>query len=346
MKLFFNILLILVIFFKTGNLLSDNNLFSVNNILLEKKNNTSNNLIANQAIKKGFDQLIKKILIKEDISKVSDLEFSTIKDLVLYYNRSKNNENEINEVKFSVTFDKDKIHDLFYKRGILYSDITDKELFVLPILIDQENIFIFSNNFYYENWNKVSNDQLIEFILPLENIEIIQNINRARDNLLSLDFDDLFIEYSNKNTAIVLIENSKSFEQKIYLKTKLHNKIISKNLKIDKKNLNQIKLNEKIIFEIKDELINLVKSQNLIDIRTPAFLNVKFSLNKKNNLVLLNSKVKNIDQVENIFIQEFNKDYVKIKIKYFGKLEKIINDFKKANIDLQLVRDEWIIKAL
>ena len=40
------------------------------------------------------------------------------------------------------------------------------------------NIFIFSNNFFYDNWNKIEKDELIEFILPLENIEIIQNINR------------------------------------------------------------------------------------------------------------------------------------------------------------------------
>ena len=106
------------------------------------------------------------------------------------------------------------------------------------------------------------------------------------------------------------------------------------------------KFNEKIVLEIKDEIINLVKSQNLIDIRTPSFLNVKFNLNKKNNLVLLNSRIKNIDLIENIFVQEFNKDYVNLKIKYLGKLEKIINQLNNENISLQLVNDEWLIKAL
>ena len=37
MKLFKKITIILIIFLKTGNLLSDNNLFNVNNIELEKK---------------------------------------------------------------------------------------------------------------------------------------------------------------------------------------------------------------------------------------------------------------------------------------------------------------------
>ena len=40
-------------------------------------------------------------------------------------------------------------------------------------------------------------------------------------------------------------------------------------------------------YDIKNELVNIVKSQNLIDIRTPSFLNAKFKINKKNSLVEL-----------------------------------------------------------
>ena len=41
----------------------------------------------------------------------------------MYYNISKNIQRKKNKVTFSVTFDKDKIHDLFYKKGISYSDV-------------------------------------------------------------------------------------------------------------------------------------------------------------------------------------------------------------------------------
>ena len=54
MKLFKQFLLILVIFFKTGNLLSENNLFNVNNILIEKKENQTHQQLANQAIQKDL----------------------------------------------------------------------------------------------------------------------------------------------------------------------------------------------------------------------------------------------------------------------------------------------------
>ena len=35
-----------------------------------------------------------------------------------------------------------------------------------------------------------------------------------------------------------------------------------------------------------------------------------------------------------------------LRIKYLGKLEKIINQLKNENIKLQLINDLWIIKTL
>ena len=146
MKLYLKIIFILIVFLKTETLFSKNNLFNVNNIELEKKVKTSNKVLADQAIKKGFNQLIAKILLKEDEDKLSDLSFSSIRRLVSYY-QIKNISAEKKEgefVNFSVTFDKDKIHDLFYQRGISYSEISDKELYILPLLIKNN---IYSNCF-------------------------------------------------------------------------------------------------------------------------------------------------------------------------------------------------------
>ena len=207
MKLF-KLFIILIVFFKTENLLSENNLFNVNNILINKKDNLSNNQLANQAIKEAFNLLSKRILLKKDIQKISDLNYLNIRELVTYYNISKKTNND--DVIFNVTFDKDKIHNLFYNRGILYSDIVDKDFYILPIFLKQNEIYIFSNNYFYKNWNEYSDDDLLEFILPLENIEIIQSINKSRDNLLSLNLDLIFNEFTNKNIAIALIEDNKS----------------------------------------------------------------------------------------------------------------------------------------
>ena len=346
MKLFKQTILILVIFLKTGNLLSDNNLFNVNNIILEKTENVSNNQLANKAIKKAFNQLLNKALLEKDISKISNLSFSNVKNLVMYYNISKNSEIERSEVSLNVAFDKDKIHDLFYKNEISYSYITDKEFYILPILIRENDIYIFSNNYFYENWDMINKNDLIEFILPAENIEIIQNVNQSRNNLLNLKLSSLFKEHMNKNAAIVLIEKNEDKKNKVFLKARIQNKIISKSVNIKNNDKNETAVMNKIIFEVKDNLINLVKSQNLIDIRTPSFLNVKLALNKNSNLVILNTRIRNIDLIENIFVQDFNKDYVNLKIKYLGKLEKIIFQLSEEKISLKLINDQWLIKTL
>ena len=342
------IIFILIVFFKTETVLSENNLFNVNNIRLEKKDKSSNKALADQAIKKGFDQLITKILLSEDRKKLDDLNFSSIKELVTYYQITKVPEDKKNGklVNFSVTFDKDKIHNLFFKRAISYSEISDKELYILPVLIKNNEIFIFNNNFFYSSWNKVFESDLIEFILLLENIEIIQNINNSKNNLINIDLDKLFKEYQNKNLALVLIEINDSKNEKGYIKAKIQGKNISKSLNFNKKNLKNKQLYEEVITSTKKELINLVKSVNLIDIRTPSFLNVKLDLNKKSNLVELKNRVKKIDSIENIFVQQFNKNSMIIRIKYLGKLDKIIDQLKKEKINLQLISNQWVIKTL
>ena len=63
MKFYKLIIIILIVFLKTETLLSENNLFNVNNIQLEKKDGTTNKALADLAIKKGFNQLISRILL-------------------------------------------------------------------------------------------------------------------------------------------------------------------------------------------------------------------------------------------------------------------------------------------
>ena len=51
---------------------------------------------------------------------------------------------------------------------------------------------------------------------------------------------------------------------------------------------------------------------------------------------MLKSRIKNIDSIENISVQKFNKDFMNLRIKYLGKLGKIINQLKKENINFTI----------
>ena len=343
MKIFKSIIIILVIFFKTGNVLSENKLFNVNNIEITNNLAASNEKLANEAIKQGYKKLINRILLEDDIRKLSNLDFVKIKELVQYYQiTSDTNDNK----KFNIFFDKDKLHELFYNNAIPYSEIIDKEIYLLPIFKKKDQIYIYSKNYFYSNWNEINNEDLIEFILPIENIETIEKINSNIDNVLDIDLRNLFQEISNKNIALIFIEDTGSKQEKIFLKTKIMGKNISKSLIMKRSNFEEEQFFTNIIMETKKELVNLIKSQNLIDIRVPSFINIEFSIDRENNLVELSQRIKNIDLIENIYVQEFNNEAVYIKIKYLGKIDKVIEELKKQNIILKLIKEQWNLKII
>ena len=150
MKIYKLIFIILVFFFKTGNVLSNNSIFNVNNIEIEKKGKITNSKLADQAIKKGFDELINRILLKDDVKTLEQLKFSEIRELVTYYQvlDTTINENKFKKINFNISFDKDKIHNLFYKKGVSYSEISNKELFILPILKKKKSNFYLQSKFF------------------------------------------------------------------------------------------------------------------------------------------------------------------------------------------------------
>ncbi len=64
MNTYKSILFILVIFFKTGNVLSNTNIFDVNNIEISEENSKNNEELLNQAFKTAFTELIKILLLE------------------------------------------------------------------------------------------------------------------------------------------------------------------------------------------------------------------------------------------------------------------------------------------
>tara|TARA_B100000941_G_scaffold259255_1_gene210092 strand:+ start:4215 stop:5243 length:1029 start_codon:yes stop_codon:yes gene_type:complete len=334
--------LILLVFFKTETIFSNENIFNVNNIEIKKEDNINNEAAANKAIKEGFKTLVKRVLLHEDKKKLSNLNFKQIKELVSYY-QTKRKENTLT---YSIFFDKEKLHKIFYSLGISYSDISEKEIYLLPVLEEKDQLNIFNNNFFYEEWNNFGENNLIEFILPLENIEIIQSINSNKNSIFDIDLRNLFQEYSNKNLSLLVIELNDNSQAKVFLKTKILGKNISKNMLVKKMNNDKISLNEKIIVEAKNELENIIKSQNLIDVRTPSFLNVKLILDSDNDLVELNKRLKKIDSIENIFVQEFNNKYIFLKMKYLGRITKIIKQLENQKILLKEYGSQWSLRII
>ncbi len=346
MKFLNLILFILIIFNKTGNLLSQEGIFYVNNIPILKEKNVSNKKTADKAIKDGFEILKEKIILENDKKILNSLSLRQIKDLVAYYQIDESHDENDNKIYFNILFDKKKMHNLFFQKNISYSEIIDKEIYLLPILEVDEQFYIFNKNVFYEKWNKIYDDDLIEFILPQENIEIIQLVNKNKNNILDLNINELFKEYSGKNLSLIIIQKKNANEKKVFLRSKILGKNVDKNLIFKNIFDNQEEFFDNIIALIKKDLINTIKSLNLVDIKTPSFLNTQFTLNKNNNLAELNKRLKKIESIENIIVQNFNNKNIFLKIKYLGKLDKIIQQLEKEKIILKLIGDQWSIKLI
>lgn len=350
MKNLIFIFYILIILLKTGNVFSNNNIFNVNNIEITKENSLNKEKLIDQVVLKGFNQLINRLLLDEDYKKISKTNLAEIKKLISHYQIVSPTEDiqqaENKNINVNVFFDKERMHNFFYERNLLYSDIINTEVILFPLLKKDDQYFIYTQNYFYDNWSKRNIDKLIQYILPTENIENIQKINLNKDNIYQLDIPDFFKEYQNSNIVFANIEITENSGE-IFLKTRIEKKEINKKISIKKKkDLNFDKFYNEVIFEVNNIIKDLIKSQNLIDVRTPSFINAKINFDKKNNLVEFNNRLKKIDLIDNFYVQQLNKNYVLVKIKYLGKIKKIMNKLKDQEIDLKMINGQWQISLI
>ena len=347
MKNLILIFYIIIILTKTGNVLSNNAIFNVNNIEINKAFSINREELIKQAFRKSFNQLINRLLLKEDYENISRTDLKTITSLISYYQISSpvEIENKKENIKVNISYDKDKIHDFFYNRNILYADIINSEIIIFPLLKIKNQYYIYNNNYFYENWNENLVDDYLQFSLPGESIENIQKININKENIYKIDLNNFFKEFEFTNVAFVTIDLKKNSAE-IFLNSRIEGKNIKKKFNIKKDKNKDDDFNNQIILEISDIIKDLVKKENLIDVKTPSFINVELKMKKNDNLVIFNDKLKRIDLVDSFFVQQFNKDYVLIKIKYLGKISKIIKKLKEQNIELKMISGEWQLRII
>ena len=70
MKFYKSITVILIVFIKTGNVLSYEDIFNVNNIELVKKAGVSSQELTKKAIKKGFIELQRENFVERGVEKI------------------------------------------------------------------------------------------------------------------------------------------------------------------------------------------------------------------------------------------------------------------------------------
>jgi len=348
MKFNFFITIIIVFLIKTGNVLSNEGIFNVNNIEIDTQKFKNNKNYIDDAFRKGFKKLADRILLEKDYNKVKQANITQIKELISHYQISKKiDDNNKEVIQINIFFDKKKLNFFFYTQRISYSDFTKSSIVIFPILIKNDDFFIYDNNFFYKNLKNSSyqNQELIEYILPIENLENFQIVKNSLNNLESLNVTNLLSDYKNANYSILIVDELKD-RVNILLKCSINKKNITKTFVLKKDNLPEEELYRNIIFKTKKEILEIIKSQNIIDLQTPSFLNVSLEIGNNNDLLNLQSALEKIDLIENFSVIELNKNEVKMKIKYYGKIKSITEKFRKFGIKVLIKENQWKLKLI
>ena len=340
---------IIVFFVKTGNVFSSNNIFDVDNIVVKNIANQNKEELLNKAFKEGFKKLTKKILINKDLLSVEKTSLREIKKLVSTYQIIENEEvYEEEEIKVNLSFDREKINRFFYVKGISYADITETDVVIFPVLIKKNDFFLYSENYFYNNWPKQHFDEeneFIKYVLPVENLEDLQLINSNKDDLESLPIAQILSNYDLKD-YIFLVLTVKNNKIDVFLKGSISGNKVIKNFKVSSEdNSEEIRYNN-AIKEVKKEIDEIWKLQNQIDIRTPSFLNTVLEIKKDNDLLNLRKALNKIDLIESYSVIELSTNYAKIKIKYLGKINKIKSKLDNQGIKVIISNNEWKLKLI
>jgi len=340
------ILSIIVFLFKTETVFSVETIYDVNNIQVSGKlnSNLDNNKLIEEAFRKAFLIFINKTLLEKDIETLSKTNIQIIKDFIFTHQITSQKKSIDEEIILTVNvkFDPKKINNYLSINNISYADISEISISILPILRKENNLFIFSDNFFYNEWNKTENDkknteaQLINYNLALENAEDLFYINNNRENLELIDINKLNSLSEEKNKIFLIFTLNE--DTKVFIKAYFDEKEVIKNITLNNNSTDDY---NSLIMNVKDLINQIWKEQNLIDINTPAYLDIIFDIKKINDFLKFRTFLDTIDIIDNYSILEITNKYAKIRMKYKGKISNLREKFLNEKININIENNEW-----
>jgi len=347
----FFIFCIIVFLFKTQTVFSNNLIYDVNNIEIigKIKNDSDKKKIVQSAFQKAFIIFVNKTLLKKDAKKLYKTKISTIEDLVFTYQIVKKKKKKENILIVNVKFDQKKIFNFLSQNRISYADVKNISLTLLPVFIKDNNVFMYDDNFFYNNWLKKeieaenTNDILINYNLALENIEDLQYINLNKENLELVDMKKITSLNTSNNYALLIIYFTEE-NFKAYVKTYIKKKEINKRIDLKVYSKNETKNYEEAIQTLKEEINQIWKGQNLIDVSTPSFLDLFLDVKKVDDYSKISSIFDSIDLIENYSVSEMTNKYIKIRLRYKGRLNKLNDKLFEKKINIKITDNEWRVR--
>ena len=340
----FAIILLLVSFSKS---FSEDNIFVVDKVEVNGTVdlNFSREKYINKAFLESFRLLTSKILVSRDLDKVSNIKLKKIKSLI-------NSFQIIDEIYISneyklilrISYSDDKIKKFLRQKNISFSQPKKISAIFFPILIINDEIKNFDENFFYSNWNSVKiENESINFILPIDELDDSFKIREMKNRIEDIEISSLVNKYDIKNYTFAIIDYNNE-NLKIHIKTKFEENKMSKNIFYKISNINDKKELNLILIDLKMQITDLWKEANVVNLLLP--LSIKIKLENKNllNLDKLKNALSSISIVDSYFLEEFDINNSYFKIYYYGNPKKLTTELLKFGYKLKNAQGHWELK--
>ena len=348
MKKIVFLFLILIFFSKTQNVFASTGLFTVDNIEVSGPIKISNNRekYLNLAFKKGFRKLVTAIIKREDQKELLSTDLSNIKKFVSSYRiiEEQNFENNYN-LKINLYFKRRLIEEFLINKNISYSEMKKFDMLVYPIFIKGSELQVISKNKFFEEWNRTTEYDNANFILPLQNLDDINFIKENISKLEETDLSRLVNNYEIKNSTIIILRYNKK-KLDVFLKSNLSGVEKFKKIDFEVDNLENEEIRNDIISNLKSYTIELWKEENLIDISTPSFITVSVSSKNPESFKKILDNINKINSVDSFSIENFDNKLIKIKINFFGKIKNLQNSLIENGFEVQFIDGQWNLKII
>ncbi|MDB4081630.1 hypothetical protein N9500_01730 [Candidatus Pelagibacter sp.] len=325
------------------------NTFKVSDIQISSpfELNFKKSLVLDKGFLLSFSNLFSMITTSGDKKKIDNITIKEIKSMIDSFTIS--DEKFINNeysAKLETSFNKKKILNFLDKKNIFPSIPIRNKVLLIPVLIDTEtnSINLFHDNIFYKNWNiDYKNYQLLDYLLPSEDLEDIDKLQEMFSSIETFDFTSLIAKYDLKDFIISIIYKNKDDVQ-ILSKISFNNFLKINNQKYSKINLNDENDFYKILDNLKITYEDEWKKNNEINtsIKLPLTISIKSTDYQK--IINLEEVLANIDLISNFYILNFNNKYTQYKIIYNGSPKTFFNDMSNKNFNLILENNVWTIK--
>ena len=343
--IFFLILALSLSFFSTSKAKE----FFINDIEIKEKleNDFNKENLINKGFQEAFTELMTKIVQSKNLNEVKSNNLNQIKSMIETFTVEEEKFiNKTYNLKIGVSFNKKKIFEYLNLKNVFPSKIKEENFLFFPILLDQANddILIYSNNSFYDNWNSIDNKNfLVNYILPTEDLEDLNLIRKNYSEIENYNFENIIKKYSMQNSIIAIFFKDEK-EIKVLSKIDIKNNKVIKSNSFNNINLKNDSELKKIIYELKIIYEDFWKEQNIIN--TSIKLPISIQLDAKN--YDLSSKfeeiLNEIDLVNNFSIISFNKDFIIYELIFNGTRKNFINIMQEQNFNFDTQNKVWILK--